>query len=139
MEWAASLAWPTWPPGGRRCHLYWQVDRVEERVHPPLPMLKTGDEVTEVTAMSPHFNPRSPSPQLPSSPNYVRPYAVQRLLHVAHRGSTDRHAPLQQPHCGQLQPPSTHGRTVAAVGTAATTAVEWRRAGREVPRIVERE
>ena len=42
-------------------------------VHPPLPMLKTGDEVTEVTAMSPHFNPRSPSPQLPSSPNYAAP------------------------------------------------------------------
>ena len=37
---------------------------------PSLPLLKTGEEVTEVMAMSPHFDPRSPSPQQPGSPDY---------------------------------------------------------------------
>ena len=43
---------------------------------PPLPLLKTGEEVTEVTAMSPHFNPRSPSPAQPGSPDLPTPTAA---------------------------------------------------------------
>ena len=41
-------------------------------VPPSLPLLKTGEELTEVTAMSPHFNPRSPSPNQPGSPDFAK-------------------------------------------------------------------